>query len=50
MIVPMQRTYRAAAIGVTGGGNYGMGGGTETQMPTMDLNVIQGLMRLFGRG
>lgn len=36
--------------GITGGGNYGMGGGTETQMPTMDLNVIQGLMRLFGRG
>lgn len=37
--------------GITGGGNYGGGApsiGNETQMPTMDMNLISGLMRLFG--
>lgn len=38
--------------GITGGGGYGSGapsvGGGEQQMPTMDMNLINGLMRLFG--
>lgn len=39
--------------GITGNGNYGSGQGgidDNQQMPTIDFNVIQGLMRLFGRG